>query len=69
MDELTPEERDAFLDIYDADHGDMPTAPAVLDSLIRRGLISRAEDGSIDPTEAGNDLYELMQGDEPYEGI
>ena len=69
MDELSTDEMAAFLDIYDADHEGSSPTPEVIDSLVRRGLIGRAADGTINPTKAGNDLYELLQGDEPYEGI
>ena len=69
MDELSTDEMAAFLDIYGGDHEDSSRTPAVIGSLARRGLIGRTADGAISPTKAGNDLYELLQGDEPYEGI
>ena len=69
MDELSTDEMAAFLDIYDADHEGSAPTPAVIDSLVRRGLIGRAHNGAVSPTKAGNELYETLQGDEPYEGI
>jgi hypothetical protein len=69
MNDLSLRERAVFLAIYDADHGDAPTAGPAIESLIRRGLLSSDAEGRIAPTDAGEDLYIQLQGDEPYEGI
>ena len=68
MDELTPDEQAAFIDIYGA-HGEPRAAAKVLDSLVRRGLITLDSRGKIGTTAEGKALYERMQGDEPYEGV
>jgi len=69
MDELTPEELAAFLAFYDPDYGDIDSTDEVVPSLIRRGLIALAADGTLSSTDAGNALYEKLHGDEPYEGV
>jgi predicted transcriptional regulator len=68
VDDLTPDEQTAFIDIYGA-HGDPPVAAEVIESLARRGLIKQYSDGKVRPTAKGTELYERMQGDEPYEGV
>ena len=69
MDPLSEEERRAFLDIYDHSDEIKPVAEPVLESLIRRGLLVRTTDGKLEFTTLGNELYDSMRPDEPYEGV
>jgi hypothetical protein len=69
MDDLSPEELSAFLDFYDADHENMDPTDEVVASLIRRGILALAADGTVSSTALGDELYKQLQGDEPYEGI
>ncbi len=65
---LTDEERVAFLDIYAGEQDDVSIPAAILESLITHGLLARGSDGTINPTEHGDELYQQLTGDEPYEG-
>ena len=69
MSMLTEEERAAFLDIYAGEQDDVAFPASILESLITHGLLARASDGAINPTEQGDELYQQLTGDEPYEGI
>jgi predicted methyltransferase len=69
MKPLSDEERRAFLDIYDHSDEIEPVAEPVIESLIRRGLLVRTADDALELTTLGNELYESMRPDEPYEGV
>jgi len=66
---LTDEERVAFVDIYAGEQDDVAVSASILESLINHGLLARGTDGTISPTEQGDELYRQSTGDEPYEGI
>jgi hypothetical protein len=68
MDNLTPDERNAFLAIYSGDD-DAPVDGPAIESLTRCGLLSRGKEGSVAQTHTGEALYMQLRGDEPYEGI
>jgi len=69
MNELSDEQRVTFLDIYACDDIDLSVSTAVIDSLVERGLVSREPDGTLNPTDLGDALYQELTGDEPYEGV
>ena len=69
MEPLSDEERRAFLDIYDHSDEIEPIAEPVIESLIRRGLLVRTADDKLSFTAKGNELYDAMRPDEPYEGV
>jgi hypothetical protein len=69
MDEMSEAERAAFIEIYGCADDDVQISPRNIESLIQRGLLSRASDGSYNPTTLGDELYQQMEDDEPYEGV
>ena len=66
---LTDEERVAFIDIYAGEQDDTKIPATILESLITHGLLARDSDGTINQTGHGDELYQQLTGDEPYEGI
>lgn len=69
MDALSDEERDAFLELYGYKDEIHPVPKPILDSLIRRGLLTRGSNSSLAFTKLGDELYEKLRPDEPYEGV
>jgi hypothetical protein len=69
MDMLTDKERVAFLDIYAGERSDAEIPTAILESLILHGVLARGSDGTLNATEHGDELYQKLAGDEPYEGV
>ena len=69
MEPLSQEERRAFLAIYGYEEESDSVAESLIESLIDRGLLARNSDDTLDFTEAGNQLYDELMPDEPYEGV
>jgi hypothetical protein len=69
MEPLTEDERRAFLELYSFRDKIPTVAKPVLDALIRRGLLSRRRDKTLAFTKLGDELFEKMRPDEPYEGV
>lgn len=69
MKKLTPDEQTVFLNLYSGEGGERPDPPNAIESLARRGLLKLRPDGGIGRTVKGAEFYQLMQDDEPYEGV
>ena len=69
MEPLTEEERRTFLELYSYRDELPPVDQRVLDALITRGLLVRGPRNTLRFTKHGDELYEQLRPDEPYEGV